>query len=50
VKSAVVTELELSNCLMPYRNSPCFKHLTLKTLKNKEKITPGTAINVRSIY
>jgi hypothetical protein len=33
VKSAVVTELELSNCLMPYPNSPFFKHLVLKTLK-----------------
>jgi hypothetical protein len=37
VKSAVFTELELSNCLMTYRNCLYLKHLALKTMKKLDK-------------
>ncbi len=37
LKSAVVTELELSDCLVPYRYCPFFKYLGVKTLINMNK-------------
>jgi hypothetical protein len=48
--TAVVTELELSDCLMTYRYGPNFKHLDMKKLIKKEIMPPGTAINIRSFH
>ncbi len=50
-ESPTVTELELSNCLLPYSYSPYFKHLGMKTLtKIKIKTLPNTAENLRFIH
>ncbi len=46
----MVTELELSDCLMTYLFDPNVKHLGMKKLIKKEKMPPGTAIKIRSFH
>ncbi len=47
LKSAVVTELELSDWLMPYRCSLFFLYLSVKTLINMNK---NTLRGVKNFY